>query len=449
LPQNVADTIVAVATPPGRGGVGIVRVSGPRAGDIALRVCKRVPSARHATYVDFVDSSGALIDRGLALFFPGPRSFTGEDVLELHGHGSPIVLGRIVEQCIAAGGRAARPGEFSERAFLNGRIDLAQAESIADLIEAGSRAAAQAAVRSLSGEFSAVVAEVVDALETLRVLVEAAIDFPEEELDVMVRYDIPGRLHGVIQKLGRISQLASRGRVLREGVDVVLIGEPNVGKSSLLNRLAEDEVAIVTEIPGTTRDLLRTDIVVEGIPLHIVDTAGLRESQDVVERIGIDRGRKAARKADLALVVVDARCPVGDAVGRVEALGVLPGRRIIVRNKCDLGIDPAAVGSDGCEVCLVSARSGAGIERLRKAIGDAVGWDGSGESSVFLARDRHVRCLERALGHLQVAECFGSGETDLLADELRYAEYALEEISGRRTADDLLGDIFSKFCIGK
>jgi tRNA modification GTPase len=256
-------------------------------------------------------------------------------------------------------------------------------------------------------------------------------------------------LDGVIQNLRRISQLASRGRVLREGVDVVLIGEPNVGKSSLLNRLADDDVAIVTEIPGTTRDLLRAEIVVEGIPLHIVDTAGLRESQDVVEQIGIDRGRKAARQADLALVVVDARCPLDDAIGRVEALGTLPARRIIVRNKCDLGVDSTLACGDGGEVCVVSAQSGAGIERLRKAIGNAVGWDGNEESSVFLARDRHVRCLERALGHLQVAERFGSGETDLLAEELRYAEYALEEISGRRTTDDLLGDIFSKFCIGK
>ena len=355
MPPNAADTIVAVATAPGRGAVGIVRLSGPLAGDIAQRVCRRPLPPRCPTHTTFYDLAGAAMDRGLALFFPGPRSFTGEDVLELQGHGNPIVLALIVDQCIAAGARMARPGEFSERAFLNGRIDLAQAEAIADLIEAGSRAAAQAAVRSLAGGFSAAVSEVVRELETLRVLVEAAIDFPEDELDVVARYGIPERLRGVTGKLGRISELANRGCVLREGVNVVLVGEPNVGKSSLLNLLADDDVAIVTEIPGTTRDTLRAEIVVAGVPVHVVDTAGLRVSDDPVERIGIERGMKAALHADLALVLVDARHRVGEAVHRVEGLGSLPGKRIIVRNKADLGIESSAGTGVGRLTCTVSA----------------------------------------------------------------------------------------------
>jgi tRNA modification GTPase len=396
-----------------------------------------------------MDSRGTTIDQGVALFFPGPKSFTGEDILELQAHGNPIVLARIVEQCVALGARVARPGEFSERAFLNDRIDLAQAEAIADLIDAGSRAAAQAAVRSLSGEFSKVIGELERDLETLRVLVEAAIDFPEEELDVMARYDIPARVQAAIGQLERIFRLASRGQVLREGISVVLVGEPNVGKSSLLNRLADDEVAIVTEIPGTTRDMLRAEIVVEGLPVHVVDTAGLRESEDPVERIGIERGRKAALQSDLALVMVDARMPVVEAVARVEGLGTLPPRTIVVRNKADLGVEASSVGELGCEVCLVSAKTGEGVAALRQAIASLIGWDRNEDGSVFLARDRHVRCLERALGHLQAAGGFTAGEIDLLAEELRYAEYALQEISGRKTPDDLLGEIFSRFCIGK
>lgn len=447
--QGVADTIVAVATAPGRGAVGIVRVSGPRTAEIARSLCGRIPQPRYATYTSFIDFAGAVIDRGVALFFPGPKSFTGEDVLELQAHGNPIVLGRIVEQCVVAGARSARPGEFSERAFLNDRIDLAQAEAIADLIDAGSRAAAQAAVRSLTGEFSGVISDLERDLETLRVLVEAAIDFPEEELNVMARYDIPTRLQGVIGQLQRILGLASRGRVLREGVSAVLVGEPNVGKSSLLNRLADDELAIVTEIPGTTRDMLRAEIVVEGVPVHVVDTAGLRESEDPVERIGIDRGMKAASEADLALLMVDARSPLADAVLRVEGLGMLPPKRIVVRNKADLGVESS--GSQGVRdpVCMVSAKNGEGIDELRHAIASVIGWDRNEEGSVFLARERHVRCLERALAHLEAAEGFTSGEVDLLAEELRYAEYALEGISGRKTPDDLLGEIFSRFCIGK
>ena len=449
MPPNAADTIVAVATAPGRGAVGIVRVSGLLAGDIAQRLCRRPLPPRCPIHTTFYDLAGAAMDRGLALFFPGPRSFTGEDVLELQGHGNPIVLALIVDQCVAAGARTARPGEFSERAFLNGRIDLAQAEAIADLIEAGSRAAAQAAVRSLAGGFSAAVSEVVRELETLRVLVEAAIDFPEDELDVVTRYGVAERLRGVTGKLARISELANRGCVLREGVNVVLVGEPNVGKSSLLNLLADDDVAIVTEIPGTTRDTLRAEIVVSGVPVHVVDTAGLRVSDDPVERIGIERGMKAALHADLALVLVDARHRVGEAVHRVEGLGSLPGKRIIVRNKADLGIESSAGTGVGSLTCTVSAKTGDGVEELRDAIAASVGWDRNEESSVFLARERHVRCLERARLHLEAAATFGSGATDLLAEELRYAEYALEEISGRRTADELLGEIFRRFCIGK
>jgi tRNA modification GTPase len=283
----------------------------------------------------------------------------------------------------------------------------------------------------------------------LRVLVQAAIDFPEDELDVVARYGIPERLRGVTGKLGRISELANRGCVLREGVNVVLVGEPNVGKSSLLNLLADDDVAIVTEIPGTTRDTLRAEIVVAGVPVHVVDTAGLRVSDDPVERIGIERGMKAALHADLALVLVDARHRVGEAVHRVEGLGSLPGKRIIVRNKADLGIESSAGTGVGSLTCTVSAKTGDGVEELRDAIAASVGWDRNEESSVFLARERHVRCLERARLHLEAAATFGSGATDLLAEELRYAEYALEEISGRRTADELLGEIFRRFCIGK
>jgi tRNA modification GTPase len=428
------DTIAAVATPAGRGGIGVVRVSGSAAGRVAQKVIGSVPAPRHATQTVFRDGRGEPIDEGLALYFPAPHSYTGEDVLELQGHGGPVVMQALLAACLDAGTRIAEPGEFTRRAFLEGKLDLAQAEAVADLIDAASREAARSALRSLSGEFSAAISALQTQLVELRALTEAMLDFPEEEVDRLHRDDAAARLRNVQQALADVLAKSRQGSLLRSGIHVVLAGRPNVGKSSLLNRLAGAERAIVTPIPGTTRDALREPVQIEGVPLVLVDTAGLRVSSDMVEKLGIERTQRELAEADVVLAVYD-------TTGDLSPLADLPesAARIDVYNKVDLA--PAPGGALG-----VSAKTGAGMAELRKSILGAAGWSGTGEST-FLARERHLRALELAQRHLEAAA--SQNEWELFAEELRLAHVALGAITGEVVADDLLGEIFGRFCIGK
>ena len=431
------DTIAAVATPPGRGGIGVVRISGPQAPQIAERLIGSVPPARVATLARFRDASGAAVDEGIALFFPAPHSYTGEAVLELHGHGGPVVMGMLLAACLDAGARLAEPGEFTRRAFLEGRLDLAQAEAVADLIDASSQEAARSALRSLSGEFSAAIDALRTQLVELRALTEAQLDFPEEELDGLHREDAAKRLASVQAALDNVLARSRQGSLLRSGVHVVIAGPPNVGKSSLLNRLAGEERAIVTPIPGTTRDALRETIHIDGVAIVLVDTAGLRESKDELESLGIARTRVELERADIVLAVHDA---TAGSTPQPLATGV---ERIEVYNKVDLrrGFVPPS------GAIAISAKTGHGMADLREAIVRAAGWSSTGES-VFLARERHLRALAAAKEHLTGA----AGEKErweLFAEELRLAQEALSAITGGFTADDLLGEIFGRFCIGK
>ena len=436
--DRARDTIAAVATPPGRGGIGIVRISGPAVSRIAAQVAGELPAPRVARFARFKDARGAAIDEGLVLYFAAPHSYTGEDVLELHGHGGPVVLHMLLAACLDAGARLAEPGEFTRRAFLEGRVDLAQAEAVADLIDAASQEAARSALRSLSGEFSAAIDALADALVELRALTEAQLDFPEEELDSVHRDDAARRLARVRGALDDVLTRSRQGSLLRGGVHAVLAGAPNVGKSSLLNRLAGEERAIVTPIPGTTRDALREPVHIEGVAVVLVDTAGLRASVDEVERIGIARTRHELERADVVLAVHDA---TGDAPG----LEAIPSNvaRVDVYNKVDLrpGFRPPA------GAIAVSAKTGSGLAELRQAILRAAGWSVTGES-VFLARERHVRALGEAAEHLTRAAA-ETGRWELFAEELRLAHEQLSHITGAFTADDLLGEIFGRFCIGK
>jgi tRNA modification GTPase len=431
------DTIAAVATPPGRGGIGIVRLSGPAAARIAKQIAGSLPAARHATHARFKSADGEPIDEGLALFFPAPHSYTGEDVLELHGHGGPIVMQMLLASCVDHGARLADPGEFTRRAFLAGKLDLAQAEAVADLIDASSREAARSALRSLSGEFSSAIEALRDQLVELRALTEAQLDFPEEELDVLHRQDAARRLAQLQAALQSILDRSRQGSLLRSGVHVVLAGRPNVGKSSLLNRLAGEERAIVTAIPGTTRDALREPIEIEGVPLVMVDTAGLRASSDEVERLGMARTKQELERADVVLAVHGADEPASTIEVTVEAA------RLDVYNKIDLAAGftapPGAIA--------VSAKTGQGLAELRQAILRAAGWSANGES-VFLARERHLRALSAAKGHLARAAA-EQPRWELFAEELRLAHEELARITGAFSADDLLGEIFGRFCIGK
>jgi tRNA modification GTPase len=423
--------------------VGVVRVSGGNIAPLAAAILGRVPAPRHATYSRFFDSKGEVLDEGIALVFAAPHSFTGEHVLELQGHGGPVVLNLILQRCIELGARLAEPGEFSRRAFLNGKLDLAQAEAVADLIDAASTEAARSAVRSLSGAFSARIAELVEGLTRLRMLVEATLDFPEEEIDFLRDADAFGRLDAIDASLAAVRAQARQGVLLREGLTVVLIGQPNVGKSSLLNQLAGFEAAIVTEIAGTTRDTVREAIQIQGVPLHIIDTAGLRETDDAVEKIGIARTWAALEKADVALLLVDAAHGLGEREAAI--LQRLPAvARLTIHNKIDVTLDAPRVVGD--EIWL-SAKSGAGVELLRDKLLEAAGWQAAGEGA-FMARARHLDALGRAGGHLAAAR-ESAAQLELFAEELRLAQAALSEITGEFTADDLLGEIFSKFCIGK
>ena len=450
------DTIVAQATPPGRGGVGILRVSGPKVQDVAKAVLGILPKPRYAHYLPFLASDGTTLDEGIALFFPNPHSFTGEDVLELQGHGGPVILDLLLKRILDIPNvRIARPGEFSERAFLNDKLDLAQAEAIADLIDASSEQAAKSALSSLQGVFSKKINTLVESLIHLRIFTEAAIDFPEEEIDFLSDGKIAAELEQVIQRLNEVRQEAKQGSLLREGMKVVIAGRPNAGKSSLLNALAGRDAAIVTDIAGTTRDVLREHIHIDGMPLHIIDTAGLREASDEVERIGIERAWQEIDQADRVLFMVDSTTTNETNPEKLwpEFIERLPKNIpvTVIRNKADLTGEPLGY-SEQNGYCLIqlSARTGEGITLLRDHLKQVMGFTSSTEGG-FLARRRHLQALEKAAEHLNNGQyqltTFHAGE--LLAEELRLAQEALSEITGEFTSDDLLGRIFSSFCIGK
>lgn len=446
------DTIVASATPPGRGGVGVVRVSGPKAPEIAAALVGELPTPRHATLSRFLDKAGDPIDIGLALFFPGPRSYTGEHVVELQGHGGPVVVERLVERCIELGARRARPGEFTERAFHNDKVDLAQAEAVADLIDAGSREAARAAMRSLQGEFSSMVQGLTEAVVDLRTYVEAAIDFPEEEVDFLGDQELHARLSTVRGHFQGVAAAAGQGRLLRDGLTVVLAGRPNSGKSSLLNRLAGYDAAIVTPIPGTTRDVLRERIDIDGLPLHVLDTAGLRDSTDVVEAEGVRRATAEMSRADRVLFVIDcADDPAGRAFEEQRARLPAGVPVTLVFNKMDLSDAlPLSDTISGPPRLHVSARTGMGLDQLRAHLKDSVSFQSAGNGSIS-ARRRHLEALERARTCVEnaAAQLDQHRAGELVAEELRLAQQALDEITGVFHADDLLGRIFGSFCIGK
>ncbi|WP_367848192.1 tRNA uridine-5-carboxymethylaminomethyl(34) synthesis GTPase MnmE [Rhodoferax sp. WC2427] len=448
--------IAAIATAPGRGAVGIVRVSGKHIGAVIEALCGRPLKAREATYLPFRDAAGGAIDHGLALHFPAPHSYTGEDVLELQAHGGPVVLQLLLARCLEAGAasgvRLAQPGEFTQRAFLNDKIDLAQAEAIADLIDASTEAAARSAARSLSGEFSHEIHALRDGLVHLRMLVEATLDFPEEEIDFLRKADAHGQLSKLQQKLSTVMQRTRQGALLREGIKVVIAGQPNAGKSSLLNALAGAELAIVTPIAGTTRDKVAQTIQIEGVPIHVIDTAGLRRSEDAIEAIGIERAWAEIEAADAVLFLHDltradlADYRAADAAIAAELAQKLPHRVPVIDVWNKLDSHAAAPGA-----LALSAKTGAGLDSLRRKLLDVAGWEASPEG-VFIARARHVHALQRVEAHLDAAVAHLAAQAqllDLLAEELRLAQNALNEITGAFSADDLLGVIFSSFCIGK
>lgn len=458
------DPIIAVATAPGRGGIGVVRISfGTLGAEVVARlmlvVCGQELTPRHATYVPFLSAQGEVLDRGIGLYFAAPHSYTGEHVLELQGHGGPVVLQLLLQRCLAVhevpGLRLAEPGEFTRRAFLNDKLDLAQAEAVADLIEASTEAAARCAGRSLDGVFSRALQRLVDDLIRLRMLVEATLDFPEEEIDFLEAADAHGKLAVLRGELAQIQADARQGALLREGLSVVLVGQPNVGKSSLLNALAGAELAIVTPIAGTTRDKVAQTIQIEGIPLHIIDTAGLRETEDEIERIGIARTWQAIQQADIVLHLLDARIgftPEDEAIIARLPAGV---SMLQIHNKIDLLAQAAGVSAmtdtQAMRSVRLSAKSGAGIDHLRAQLLELAGWR-AGTENIYSARERHLIALRAAAQHLQHAAeqaAQNAQALDLFAEELRLAQLRLNEITGEFTSDDLLGEIFSRFCIGK
>ena len=444
--------IAAIATAPGRGGIGVVRISGADLSGLVRRLFQRDLTSRHAHYLPFKTVDGELLDEGIAIYFRGPHSYTGEDVLELQGHGGPAVLRRVLDSCLAAGRdlgvRLAEPGEFTRRAFLNDRMDLAQAEAVADLIEASSVAAARGAMASLSGEFSARVNDLSDRIIHLRMLVEATLDFPEEEIDFLEKYQARPTLDALAGDLSALIAQARQGVILREGLHVVLAGQPNVGKSSLLNALAGDDIAIVTPIAGTTRDKVVQEIHIDGVPLHIVDTAGLRETEDTVESIGIARTWQEIERADVILHLQDATQPGDELDAQITAR--LPPRTPVLNvfNKVDLLPEPFVAGPGELGI---SAKRGAGLDLLRAELLQIAGWN-PGAESPWLARERHLHALQEAAEHLELAAAHASQDDrvlDLFAEELRLAHDSLSSITGKFTSDDLLGEIFSSFCIGK
>ena len=444
--MGVDDTIAAIATPAGRGAIGVVRLSGPAVSAIAAGLIGEPLPPRRAHLASFRDAAGAALDRGIALYFPQPSSYTGEDVLELQGHGGPVVLALVLERCIELGARLAEPGEFTRRAFLNGKLDLAQAEAVADLIEASTERAARSALRSLAGEFSNRIAALQQQLTELRVLFEASFDFPEEELDVLKESGAHARLTRLNAAFAETLRSAHHGALMRDGIRVVLAGPPNVGKSSIINALTGEDVAIVTAVPGTTRDLLHATVAVQGIPVHLIDTAGLRVTDDPVESIGVERAQGAARDADVVLLVDECGSAVPDDQGKLEGI---PDTIVRVHNKIDLvsGLVPRMSTLDGETHVWVSAKLGDGVDLLRRALVQAVGAEGLTEG-IFMARQRHLDALREAHGHARQAT--STTETpEFAAEELRLAQQALSRITGEYGADDLLGEIFSRFCIGK
>lgn len=442
------DTIAAVATPPGRGGVAIIRVSGRDVRDVAEGVLGFLPQPRNAVHAQFLEEDGSTLDDGLTLFFPAPNSFTGEDVLELHGHGGPVIADMLLARVLSLGARHANPGEFSQRAFINDKLDLAQAEAIADLIDSDSQQAAKAAMRSLQGEFSTLVNELAEVVSGLRTHVEAAIDFPDEEIDFLADEKIVADLGDILDRIGELKTNARQGCLLQEGINVVIAGKPNSGKSSLLNRLAGYEAAIVTTVPGTTRDVLKERITIDGLPLHVLDTAGLREADNIVEQEGVRRARSAIESADRVLLVIDS-CEHKEADDDATDFREVPVTE--VHNKIDLsGEKPGADDDADPPVIRLSAKTGAGMNILRQHLKDYVGYQTMG-SGVLSARRRHLDALDKAEERIREAEKqlkeFKAGE--LMAEELRLAHLSLMEITGQFTTEDLLGRIFSTFCIGK
>jgi len=449
--KTEVETIVAAATPLGRGGIAVIRISGPLVSTLSYQLLKKIPEARYATYSSFFDAAGHAIDQGIALYFPAPHSFTGEDVLELHGHGGLAVVDCLIRRIVSLGARLARPGEFSERAFLNDKIDLAQAEAIADLIDATSEQAARNALRSLQGEFSKKIHHLVEAIIRLRMFVEASIDFVEEEIDFLNSQQIKIDLTHLLNQLEDIQKSATQGSLLRDGITAVIAGQPNVGKSTLLNQLSGKDVAIVTDIPGTTRDVLRDYILIDDMPMHVIDTAGLRNSDDPVEQEGIRRAHEEMKKADIILLIVDASQP--DPVFLSDFLQNIPERAtvMIVRNKIDLTQEtPKLIQEENNMTISLSAKKGEGVNLLKKQIKESVGLNAPVEGT-FSARRRHLDALTRAhhfllTGKKQLLE---HRADELFAEDLRQAQNALNEITGEFSSEDLLGKIFGSFCIGK
>jgi tRNA modification GTPase len=443
--MTASDTIVAIATASGRGGIGVVRISGPDIAPYISGLIGKSLQPRYASHVRFLDEEGAILDDGVALYFQAPNSFTGEHVLELQGHGGAQVLQLVLERCLRLGARLAEPGEFSRRAFINGKLDLAQAEAIADLIDAGSREAARSAVRTLDGAFSRKIDHLRDGLIHLRMLVEATLDFPEEDIDFLEQADAWGKLVAIQASLADVMAQAHQGALLREGLNVVLIGQPNVGKSSLMNQLAGYDAAIVTEYAGTTRDTLREAIQIEGVPIHLMDTAGLRDTEDPVERLGIARTWAVLKKSDIAVLLIDAKHGIGEKEEKIIA--ELPDIPLLtVHNKIDLAGEDPKTSKHGMEI-WISAKTGAGIPALRHRLLELSGWRSQGEGA-FIARARHMDALRRARVHLESATQAGR-QLEFFAEELRLAQEAVSEITGEFSSDDLLGVIFSQFCIGK
>ena len=443
--QSNLDTIAAIATAPGQGGVGVIRVSGVAASTLAIALLGELPPARHARYCDFSDEHGNLIDQGLALFFKSPHSYTGEDVLELQGHGGTAVLQLLLQRCLSLGARLAEAGEFTRRAFLNNKIDLAQAEGVADLIEATTAQAARSAVRSLQGEFSRTVQNLVAELINLRMLVEAMLDFPEEDLDAIDTSRRDAQLTLIAKQLNLTLDSAQQGSLLREGARIALVGQPNVGKSSLLNCLAGEEIALVSDVPGTTRDVVRQEIQINGVPLHIMDTAGLRNSQDAVENMGMARTHQTMQKADLILLLCDAKQP--NNLADDEIIALLPNNLPMLRVYNKLDTCPNLEIIDSPNEVAVSAKTGENISALCLKILNLVGWRDMA-SGAFMARERHLNALQHAKSHLFAAES-ARDLPELFAEELRLAQAQLSSITGEFSPDDLLGEIFSRFCIGK
>ena len=442
------DTIAAIATASGAGGIGVVRVSGNLAQAIATAILGQCPAPRYAAYLDFKSDTNELIDRGIAIFYPNPHSYTGEDVLELQAHGGTALMQLVLLRCIALGARQAEPGEFTHRAYLNNNMDLAQAEAVADVINASTAEAARSAVRSLSGEFSNSINAVLVKLVDLRMYVEACLDFPEEEIDFITQGNVAHKLANISDELNCVFEKAKQGSLLREGVQVVLIGQPNVGKSSLMNALSGEDIAIVTAIAGTTRDTIKNEIQINDVPLHIIDTAGLRETEDEVEKFGIARTFQALETAHIALILIDATKGITEKEKSI--LGRLPQQiiKLWVHNKIDMSQDVAFIQVIESQTHIyLSAKTGKGLDLLKTQLLKLVGYQAIGEG-VFMARARHINALNQVSKHLRNAS-LQINMPELIAEELRLAQMSLSSITGVFTPDDLLGEIFSKFCIGK